>query len=60
MLQKRLDYGFIGYQVPKKPRATRSARVNMFCFSCGADYHCLIYLAEYQNNSCNYSLFNIS
>lgn len=27
MLQKRLDYGFNGYQVPYTPRATRSARV---------------------------------
>ncbi|KAM4095670.1 hypothetical protein ACJW30_08G046600 [Castanea mollissima] len=26
VLQKRLDYGFIGYQVPPMPRATRSAR----------------------------------
>lgn len=26
MLQKRLDYGFNGYQVPATPRATRSAR----------------------------------
>lgn len=26
MLQKRLDYGFNGYQVPYTPRATRSAR----------------------------------
>ncbi|XP_030965853.1 telomere repeat-binding protein 5-like isoform X1 [Quercus lobata] len=26
VLEKRLDYGFIGYQVPPMPRATRSAR----------------------------------
>ena len=33
MLQKRLDYGFIGYQVPPMPRATRSARVNICCYT---------------------------
>ncbi|XP_043725984.1 telomere repeat-binding protein 5-like isoform X2 [Telopea speciosissima] len=26
VLQKRLDYGFVGYQVPAMPRASRSAR----------------------------------
>lgn len=26
MAQKRIDYGFVGYQVPTKPRATRSPR----------------------------------
>lgn len=29
VLQRRLDYGFNGYQVPPTPRATRSARVNI-------------------------------
>lgn len=27
VLQKRLDYGFNGYQVPPMPRSARSARV---------------------------------
>lgn len=31
VLQKRLDYGFNGYQVPATPRATRSARVSIYC-----------------------------
>lgn len=39
MAQKRIDYGFVGYQVPTKPRATRSPRVNEFCFAYGADYY---------------------
>jgi hypothetical protein len=39
--QKRIDYGFVGYQVPTKPRATRSPRVNEFCFAYGADYYYL-------------------
>ncbi|KAG5238219.1 telomere repeat-binding protein [Salix suchowensis] len=30
VLQKRLDYGFNGYQVPPVPRATRSAREGFF------------------------------
>ena len=33
VLEKRLDYGFIGYQVPPMPRATRSARVNICCYT---------------------------
>lgn len=31
VLQKRLDYGFHGYQVPTMPRATRSARKRSLC-----------------------------
>jgi hypothetical protein len=33
--QNRINYGFNGYQVPKKPRAARSPRVNKFCLSYG-------------------------
>jgi len=36
VLQKRLDYGFNGYQVPHMPRATRSARVTYSLLSCDA------------------------
>ncbi|XP_022964875.1 telomere repeat-binding protein 5-like [Cucurbita moschata] len=31
VLQKRLDYGFHGYQVPTMPRATRSVRKRSLC-----------------------------
>jgi len=48
--QKRIDYGFVGYQVPTKPRATRSPRVNKFCFSLLLS----IYFHDSQNNPCKY------
>lgn len=56
--QKRIDYGFVGYQVPTKPRAARSTRVNKFCFSYGADYLLPIYFRDYQNIPCKYFVFN--
>lgn len=39
MLQKRLDYGFNGYQVPPTPRAARSARKRVSSWKKAEDNH---------------------
>lgn len=45
VLHNSLDYGLNGYQVPTKPRATRSARVRI-CFSFCIYVLCLVSVSE--------------